>query len=82
MRCAMGVGYVSGSSVCDTLAFVAVRWGRHITAHSGNTGAIAARGLAADLRVGLVVARGAFDSGAAGERLELLIAFSRETLPG
>jgi anthranilate phosphoribosyltransferase len=43
-------------------------------------GAIAASGHAADLREGLEVARGAIDSGAAGERLELLIAFSRESV--
>lgn len=41
-------------------------------------GAIAASGHAADLREGLEVARSTIDSGAAGERLELLIAFSRE----
>jgi anthranilate phosphoribosyltransferase len=43
-------------------------------------GAIAASGHAADLREGLEVARGTIDSGAAGERLELLIAFSRESV--
>jgi anthranilate phosphoribosyltransferase len=43
-------------------------------------GAIAAGGRAADLREGLEVARRTIDSGAAGERLELLIAFSRETV--
>jgi anthranilate phosphoribosyltransferase len=42
-------------------------------------GAIAAGGHAADLREGLEVARRTIDSGAAAERLELLIAFSRET---
>jgi anthranilate phosphoribosyltransferase len=40
-------------------------------------GAIAAGGLAADLRDGLELAREALDSGAAAERLEALIAFSR-----
>jgi anthranilate phosphoribosyltransferase len=44
-------------------------------------GAIAASGHAADLREGLEVARQAIDSGAAGERLEMLIAFSRESVP-
>jgi anthranilate phosphoribosyltransferase len=44
-------------------------------------GAIAAGGHAADLREGLEVARVALDSGAAAERLELLIAFSREIVP-
>lgn len=41
-------------------------------------GAIAAGGHAADLREGLDAAREAIDSGAAGERLEQLVAFSRE----
>src|SRR6266550_1240103 len=43
-------------------------------------GAIAAGGHAADLREGLEVARATIDSGAASERLELLIAFSRESV--
>ena len=43
-------------------------------------GAIAAGGHAADLREGLEVARRTIDSGAAAERLELLIAFSRESV--
>jgi anthranilate phosphoribosyltransferase len=43
-------------------------------------GAIAAAGHAADLREGLEIAREAIDSGAAAERLEQLIAFSRETV--
>ena len=43
-------------------------------------GAIAAGGHAKDLREGLEVARRTIDSGAAGERLELLIAFSRESV--
>jgi anthranilate phosphoribosyltransferase len=41
-------------------------------------GAIAAGGLAHDLGEGVGLAREAIDSGAAGERLEALIAFSRE----
>jgi len=41
-------------------------------------GAIAAGGLARDLGEGVGIAREAIDSGAAGERLEALIAFSRE----
>jgi anthranilate phosphoribosyltransferase len=40
-------------------------------------GAIAASGHAADLREGYELAREAIDSGAAGERLEALVAFSR-----
>ena len=43
-------------------------------------GAIAAGGHAADLQEGLGYAREALDSGAAAERLELLVAFSRETV--
>jgi anthranilate phosphoribosyltransferase len=41
-------------------------------------GAIAAGGLARDLAEGVSLAREAIDSGAAGERLEALIAFSQE----
>ena len=41
-------------------------------------GAIAAAGTAKTLREGLSLAREAIDSGAAGERLEQLIAFTRE----
>jgi anthranilate phosphoribosyltransferase len=44
-------------------------------------GAIAAAGHAADLREGLEVARQAVDSGAAAERLEQLVSFSRQTVP-
>ena len=40
-------------------------------------GAVAAGGLARDLREGLELARETLDSGAAGERLERLVAFSR-----
>lgn len=43
-------------------------------------GAIAAGGRAADLREGFELAREAVDSGAAAERLEQVIAFSRETV--
>jgi anthranilate phosphoribosyltransferase len=43
-------------------------------------GAIAAAGHAEDLREGLGLARDAVDSGAAAQRLEQLIAFSRETV--
>jgi anthranilate phosphoribosyltransferase len=44
-------------------------------------GAIAAAGHAADLREGLEVARETLDSGAAAERLEQLVSFSRQTVP-
>jgi anthranilate phosphoribosyltransferase len=43
-------------------------------------GAIAAAGHAADLREGLELARDAIDSGAAADRLERLVIFSRETV--
>jgi anthranilate phosphoribosyltransferase len=43
-------------------------------------GAIAAAGHAADLREGLELARETVDSGAAAERLEQLVAFSRQTV--
>jgi anthranilate phosphoribosyltransferase len=43
-------------------------------------GAVAAGGHAADLQEGLGYAREALDSGAAAERLERLVAFSRETV--
>ena len=55
-----------------------VRAGGHRSAVLLNAaGAIAAAGHAADLREGLERARGAIDSGAAGARLDELIAFSR-----
>jgi anthranilate phosphoribosyltransferase len=44
-------------------------------------GAIAAAGHAADLHEGLEVARETVDSGAAAERLEQLVSFSRQTVP-
>ena len=43
-------------------------------------GAIAAAGHAEDLREGLELAREAIDSGAAAERLERLVSFSRQTV--
>jgi anthranilate phosphoribosyltransferase len=45
-------------------------------------GAIAAAGHAADLREGLELARDAVDSGAAAQRLDELVAFSRDALSG
>ena len=44
-------------------------------------GAIAAAGHAVDLREGLELAREAVDSGAAAERLDELVAFSRDAVP-
>ena len=43
-------------------------------------GAIAAGGHAEDLREGLELARKTVDSGAAAERLEQLVSFSRQTV--
>ena len=45
-------------------------------------GAIAAAGHAEDLRDGLDAAREAVDSGAAAQRLDQLVAFSRDAVPG
>jgi anthranilate phosphoribosyltransferase len=58
--------------------FAGADGGRRSAVLLNAAGAIAAGGHAADLREGLAVAREALDSGAAGERLEQLIAFSRE----
>jgi anthranilate phosphoribosyltransferase len=60
--------------------FAGANGGRRDAILLNAAGAIAASGHAADLREGLEVARRAIDSGAAGERLELLIAFSREAV--
>jgi anthranilate phosphoribosyltransferase len=58
--------------------FAGANGGRRNAVLLNAAGAIAASGHAADLREGLEVARRTIDSGAAAERLELLIAFSRE----
>jgi anthranilate phosphoribosyltransferase len=58
--------------------FAGANGGRRDAILLNAAGAIAAGGHAADLREGLEVARTTLDSGAAAERLELLIAFSRE----
>jgi anthranilate phosphoribosyltransferase len=58
--------------------FAGANGGRRSAILLNAAGAIAAGGHAADLREGLEVARRTIDSGAAAERLELLIAFSRE----
>jgi len=57
--------------------FAGAAGGRRSAIVLNAAGAIAAGGHAADLREGLELAREAVDSGAAGERLEQLIAFSR-----
>jgi anthranilate phosphoribosyltransferase len=58
--------------------FAGANGGRRDAILLNAAGAIAAGGHAADLREGLEVARHTIDSGTAAERLELLIAFSRE----
>jgi anthranilate phosphoribosyltransferase len=60
--------------------FAGANGGRRDAILLNAAGAIAAGGHAADLREGLEVARRTIDSGAAAERLQLLIAFSRETV--
>jgi anthranilate phosphoribosyltransferase len=57
--------------------FAGANGGRRSAILLNAAGAIAAGGHAADLREGLEVARRTIDSGAAAERLELLIAFTR-----
>jgi anthranilate phosphoribosyltransferase len=57
--------------------FAGAEGGRRDAVLLNAAGAIAAAGLAKDLAEGLALAREAVDSGAAGERLEALIAFSR-----
>jgi anthranilate phosphoribosyltransferase len=57
--------------------FAGANGGRRSAILLNAAGAIAAGGHAADLREGLAVAGEALDSGAAGARLEQLIAFSR-----
>jgi anthranilate phosphoribosyltransferase len=57
--------------------FAGANGGRRDAVLLNAAGAIAAGGLANDLRDGLGLAREALDSGLAGERLEELIAFSR-----
>ena len=80
-RC--GVDELRGGSPAENAeaireVFAGANGGRRNAILLNAAGAIAASGHAADLREGLEVARGAIDSGAAAERLELLIAFSRE----
>jgi anthranilate phosphoribosyltransferase len=60
--------------------FAGKKGGRRDAILLNAAGAIAAGGHAEDLRDGLEIARRTIDSGAAGERLELLIAFSRESV--
>ena len=73
---------LAGGSPADNAAtirevFAGANGGRRNAILLNAAGAIAAGGLAIDLREGLELAREALDSGAAGERLEQLVAFSR-----
>jgi anthranilate phosphoribosyltransferase len=61
--------------------FAGADGGRRSAVLLNAAGAIAAAGHAEDLREGLEIARRTIDSGAATERLERLIVFSRETVP-
>jgi anthranilate phosphoribosyltransferase len=61
--------------------FAGADGGRRSAVLLNAAGAIAAAGHAEDLREGLELARRTIDSGAATERLERLIVFSRETVP-
>jgi anthranilate phosphoribosyltransferase len=61
--------------------FAGADGGRRSAVLLNAAGAIAAAGHAEDLREGLQLARRTIDSGAATERLERLIVFSRETVP-
>ena len=60
--------------------FAGADGGRRSAVLLNAAGAIAAGGHAEDLREGLELARKAVDSGAAAERLEQLVSFSRETV--
>jgi anthranilate phosphoribosyltransferase len=80
-RC--NIGELRGGSPQENAAairdvFAGAGGGRRDAILLNAAGAIAAAGHAADLREGLDVARRTIDSGAAGDRLESLIAFSRE----
>ena len=80
-RC--GVDELRGGSPAENASairevFAGANGGRRNAILLNAAGAIAAGGHAADLREGLEVARQTIDSGAAAERLELLIAFSQE----
>jgi anthranilate phosphoribosyltransferase len=75
-------GELAGGSPDENAAtirdvFAGADGGRRSAILLNAAGAVAAGGLARDLREGLELAREALDSGAAGERLERLVAFSR-----
>jgi anthranilate phosphoribosyltransferase len=80
-RCAPGeLGGGDPAENADTMRriFSGANGGKRDAVLLNAAGAIAAGGLARDLGEGVGLAREAIDSGAAGERLEALIAFSQE----
>ena len=70
-------GSPSENAAAIRAVFAGADGGRRDAVLLNAAGAIAASGHAADLREGLEVARRTIDSGAAADRLELLIAFSQ-----
>ena len=70
-------GSPSENAAAIRAVFAGANGGRRDAILLNAAGAIAAGGHAADLREGLEVARRTIDSGAAADRLELLIAFSQ-----
>jgi anthranilate phosphoribosyltransferase len=79
-RCApeeLGGGSPAENAATIRDVFAGADGGRRDAVLLNAAGAIAAGGLARDLRDGLGLAREAIDSGAAGERLDALIVFSR-----
>ena len=80
-RCApeeLGGGDPADNAETIRLIFSGAEGGKRDAVLLNAAGAIAAGGLARDLGEGVGLAREAIDSGAAGERLEALIAFSQE----
>jgi anthranilate phosphoribosyltransferase len=73
----LGGGSPEENAAVIRQVFAGANGGRRSAILLNAAGAIAAGGLAHDLREGLEVAREALDSGAAAERLERLVAFSR-----
>jgi anthranilate phosphoribosyltransferase len=71
-------GTAAENAHCIRQVFEGANGGRRSAILLNAAGAIAAGGHAADLAEGLAIARATLDSGAAGDRLEQLVAFSRE----
>jgi anthranilate phosphoribosyltransferase len=83
-RCApeeLGGGDPADNAETIRRIFAGAEGGKRDAVLLNAAGAIAAGGLARDLGEGVGLAREAIDSGEAGERLEALIAFSREPVP-